>query len=152
MSFSLSLTFCSFVGQVAYELHRELEKLRAAVLREAREKEEERRKEKQEKVERWREEMEAGEEEEEEKVEELKREASLALKPREVFYFLSLWKCFTLLWFACSPTSLDAGISNAGAAQASAGIGTRPTNNYYDYYYDDYVDFDHYFDDDFDFD
>ena len=84
LSFSLSLTFCSFVGQVAYELHRELEKLRAAVLRE---KEEERRKEKQEKVERWREEMEAGEEEEEEKVEELKREASLALKPREVFYF-----------------------------------------------------------------
>ena len=99
LSFSLSLTFCSFVGQVAYELHLELQRLREAVLREAKE-EEEKRKEKQEKVERWREEMEIGEEEEEEP----KREEPLALKPREVYHFYFPWKCFTLLRFACCPT------------------------------------------------
>ena len=84
LSFSLSLTFCSFVGQVAYELRLELQRLREAVIREAREEEEERKwRERQEGERRWQDMVE--EEEEEDEEDEAGREAPASYESKEVF-------------------------------------------------------------------
>ena len=85
LSFSLSLTFCSFVGQVAYELHLELQRLREAVLREAREEEERKWRERQEGERRWQDMIEDERKEEEEEEDKAGREALASYESKEVF-------------------------------------------------------------------